>query len=97
MILGAIMYVQQNVMSNLPKDSKTWTEQQRQQRMMGNIMTIVMTVAFYNFPSGLNIYWISSMLLGILQQWWTTKQIDTQVKKGGVEIEVTPKKQLIKR
>lgn len=89
-LLGGIMYVQQNVMTNLPKDPSTWTEQQRQQRMMGNIMTVVMTVAFYNFPSGLNIYWISSMLLGILQQWWTTKRIDTEVKKSSLEIEVKP-------
>ncbi len=89
-LLGGIMYIQQNVMSNMPKDPSTWTDQQRQQRVMGNIMTVVMTVAFYNFPSGLNIYWISSMLLGILQQWWTTKRIDTTAKKASMEIEVTP-------
>ncbi|MGH2613564.1 MAG: hypothetical protein ACRDFB_11030, partial [Rhabdochlamydiaceae bacterium] len=45
-----------------------------QQRMMGNIMVIVFTVLFYNFPSGLNISWLSSMLLAILQQWWMTKR-----------------------
>ncbi len=89
-ILGGIMYVQQNVMSTLPKDPSTWTDQQRQQRMMGNIMTVVMTVMFYNFPSGLNIYWISSMLLGILQQWWTAKSMDKKAKEAVVEIEVKP-------
>jgi len=31
---------------------------------------------FYNFPSGLNIYWLSSMLLGIGQQWITQKQME---------------------
>lgn len=89
-LLGGIMYVQQNVMSSLPKNPADWTEQQRQQRMMGNIMTIVMTVMFYNFPSGLNIYWISSMLLGILQQWWTTRSMDKAAKNAVVEIEVHP-------
>lgn len=89
-LLGGIMYVQQNVMSTLPKDPSTWTDQQRQQRMMGNIMTVVMTVMFYNFPSGLNIYWISSMLLGILQQWWTTRSMDKQASNAVVEIEVHP-------
>ena len=39
------------------------TDQQRQQRVMGNIMAVVFTIMFYNFPSGLNIYWLSSMLL----------------------------------
>ncbi|MCE5293132.1 MAG: membrane protein insertase YidC [Chlamydiales bacterium] len=89
-ILGGIMYFQQNVMSSLPKDVNTWTDQQRQQRMMGNIMTVVMTVMFYNFPSGLNIYWISSMLLGILQQWWTTKKMQSATNNGDVVIEVKP-------
>jgi YidC/Oxa1 family membrane protein insertase len=72
-ILGAIMYVQQKMGTSLPKDRNSWTDQQRQQYFMGNIMTIFLTVMFYNFPSGLNLYWISSMLLGILQQWWTTR------------------------
>jgi YidC/Oxa1 family membrane protein insertase len=81
--LGAIMFVQQNLMSNLPKDRSLWTDQQRQQRAMGNIMTLVMTVLFYQFPSGLNIYWISSMLLGILQQWWTNKKMDAIVQQKG--------------
>jgi YidC/Oxa1 family membrane protein insertase len=74
-ILGGTMWLQQYMSSNLPKDPKEWNEQQRQQRMMGTVMTVVMTVMFYQFPSGLNIYWISSMLLGILQQWWTTRNV----------------------
>lgn len=74
-LLGAVMFFQQRMMSTMPKDPKLWTEQQRQQRAMGTMMTVVFTVMFYNFPSGLNIYWLSSMLLGIVQQWWTQKQI----------------------
>jgi YidC/Oxa1 family membrane protein insertase len=74
-LLGATMWWQQSLSGNLPKDQKQWTDQQRQQRAVGNIMTVVMTVLFYQFPSGLNIYWISSMLLGILQQWWTNRKM----------------------
>jgi len=80
-ILAGIMFIQQNMMSGLPKDPTLWTEQQRQQRAMGNVMTLVMTILFYQFPSGLNIYWISSMLLGILQQWWTNKNIENEQDK----------------
>jgi YidC/Oxa1 family membrane protein insertase len=69
------MYIQQRYSTPLPKDKNLLTDQQKQQKMMGNIMTIVFTVMFYHFPSGLNLYWLSSMLLGILQQWWTTKQL----------------------
>lgn len=77
-MLGAVMFLQQRLMSPLPKDVNQLTEQQRQQRAMGTMMTVVFTVMFYHFPSGLNIYWLSSMLLGILQQWWTQKRLQNQ-------------------
>lgn len=72
-LLGVIMFIQQKVMSA----GKVATDQQKQQKMMGNVMTIVFTVMFYNFPSGLNLYWMSSMLLGILQQWYVNKKINS--------------------
>lgn len=73
-LLGAVMFFQQKLMSTTPTDPNLMTDQQRQQKAMGTMMTIVFTVMFYNFPSGLNIYWLSSMILGIAQQWWTGKQ-----------------------
>jgi YidC/Oxa1 family membrane protein insertase len=72
-LLGLVMFAQQRLMSTLPSDPNLWTEQQRQQRSMGTVMAVVFAVMFYSFPSGLNIYWLSSMLLGILQQWWTQR------------------------
>jgi YidC/Oxa1 family membrane protein insertase len=74
-LLGAVMWAQQRFSASAPKDKKLMTDQQKQQKMMGNIMTIVFTVMFYHFPSGLNIYWLSSMSLGILQQWLMTRKI----------------------
>lgn len=74
-LLGAVMFIQQRYFSTTPQDPSQMTDQQRQQRAMGNIMAVVFAVMFYNFPSGLNIYWLSSMLLGMLQQWYTTKQM----------------------
>lgn len=73
-LLGVIMYFQQKMMSTGKVQSGV-SDQQKQQKSVGNIMTIVFTVLFYHFPSGLNIYWISSMLLGILQQWWIGKRM----------------------
>lgn len=75
LLLGIVMWVQQRFSSTAPKDPKLMTEQQKQQRSMGNVMAIVFTVLFYNFPSGLNIYWLSSMSLGILQQWYMKKKM----------------------
>ncbi|MEC7840179.1 MAG: membrane protein insertase YidC [Chlamydiota bacterium] len=74
-LLGMIMFFQPRFMSPLPKDKNEWSEQQRQQRTMGNMMAVMFTWLFYSFPSGLNIYWASSMLLGMLQQWWNKRNI----------------------
>ncbi|MBA3958709.1 MAG: membrane protein insertase YidC [Parachlamydiaceae bacterium] len=87
-ILGLVMFAQQRLMSPSVSPSEL-TDQQRQQRAMGSIMSVVFALMFYNFPSGLNIYWLSSMLLGILQQWWTNRQMKVPVKE--VKMPVQPK------
>lgn len=74
-LLGIVMFLQQRMSATTPKDPSLMTEQQKQQRMMGTMMSVVFTVMFYNFPSGLNIYWLSSTLLGMLQQWWTQRMM----------------------
>lgn len=91
-LLGVVMFIQQRFFSAGPKNPDQMTDQQRQQRAMGTMMTIVFAVMFYHFPSGLNIYWLSSMLLGILQQWITNKVLDK--KKSEIEILPAPKKKL---
>ncbi len=80
-ILGLTMFLQQKMTSKTPKDTKDLSESQKQQKMMGYMMSIVFTVMFYGFPSGLNIYFISSTLLGILQQWFITKKIKLEPTK----------------
>lgn len=77
-LLGLVMFIQQRYFSNAPQDPKLMTDQQRQQRAMGNMMTVVFAIMFYNFPSGLNIYWLSSMLLGMLQQWFMQRRMKQQ-------------------
>lgn len=80
-LLGLTMFLQQKMTSKIPKDAKDLTDTQKQQKMMGNLMSIVFTVMFYSFPSGLNIYFISSTLLGILQQWYLTKKVKEEPSK----------------
>lgn len=77
LLLGAVMWVQQRFSASAPKDVRLMTDQQRQQKVMGNVMTLVFAVMFYHFPSGLNLYWLSSMGLGILQQWSMSRKIKT--------------------
>lgn len=75
-ITAGLMFVQQRMGAWMNTQTKM-SEQQRQQVAVGNIMTIVMTVVFYNFASGLNIYWIFSTLLSLIQQWTTMKKMQT--------------------
>lgn len=86
-ILGVIMFIQPRIMSPMPEDKSQWTEQQRQQRTMSTVMAVMFTWLFYNFPSGLNIYWISSMVLGIVQQWWNKKQIKPIAPSTDIEVQ----------
>lgn len=75
-LLGVTMFLQQKMTSKLPADPSQLTDQQKQQKMMGNIMAIVFTLIFYSFPSGLNLYFLSSNLLGILQQWYVNNTMN---------------------
>ena len=45
-----------------------------QARMMGTVMPIMFTFLFYQFASGLVLYWFVSNVLGILQQVWTNRR-----------------------
>lgn len=71
-LMGLTMYLQSKMTSKVPKDEPL-SDAQKQQKMMGIMMPVLFTVLFYNFPSGLNIYFMFSTLLGIAQQAWLMK------------------------
>ena len=45
-----------------------------QARMMMTVMPVMFTVLFYQFPSGLVLYWLVSNLIGIGQQLWVNRR-----------------------
>jgi len=69
-LMGAAMYLQYKLTSQAPKDASQLSDTQEQQKMMGALMPGLFIVMFYSFPSGLNLYFMFSTLLGVLQQWW---------------------------
>jgi YidC/Oxa1 family membrane protein insertase len=92
-IVGAVMFLQQRLFTKLPKDKSLWTDQQRQQRTMGTLMTAFFIFMFYNFPSGLNLYWFFSMVLGLVQQWYVFRKMSKPV----IEVVAKPSsKKLVK-
>lgn len=69
-ITGGLMFLQQRITIAKQNNTGVLNEQQQQMKMMGNIMIPLSILFFYNMPSGLNIYWISSTVFGIFQEWF---------------------------
>ena len=76
-LTGIVMFIQQKMTMKTPKDKALLSDQQKQQKMMGMILPIFITFIFYKMPSGLNIYFFTSTLLGILQQWIIQKKTNS--------------------
>ena len=66
LMMGATMVLQQRLSPSAGMDP-----QQRQMMMWMSVMFIFL---FYQFPSGLVLYWFVSNLLGIAQQFWVNRQ-----------------------
>jgi YidC/Oxa1 family membrane protein insertase len=62
LIMGATMVLQQRI-TPMQADPA-------QAKMMMTVMPIMMTVIFYQFPSGLVLYWMVSNMLAIAHQLW---------------------------
>ena len=63
LVMGGTMLLQQRITPMQQMDPA-------QQKMMMTVMPIVMTVVFYQFPSGLVLYWMVSNVLAIAHQLW---------------------------
>ncbi|MAE94758.1 MAG: hypothetical protein CL910_08875 [Deltaproteobacteria bacterium] len=74
-LMGASMFLQQKLTPSGSMDPA-------QQRMMMTIMPIMFTVLFYQFASGLVLYWFCSTLIGIGQQLYTNRNTPAPEKKA---------------
>jgi YidC/Oxa1 family membrane protein insertase len=75
-ILLGLTMLAQGLLNSSAKASMN--ETQRQQKAMNNVMTIAFTFMFYSLPAGLNLYWLFSSLLGIVQQAWQSGKFSTK-------------------
>jgi YidC/Oxa1 family membrane protein insertase len=73
LIMGGTMFLQQKI-------TPMQTPDPAQARMMMTVMPVMMTVLFYQFASGLVLYWMMSNVLAIAHQLWTGRNLD---KEGG--------------
>lgn len=101
-ILTITMYAQQKVTQKLTKpttpvapkldaEGKPLPDAMAQQQKMMSYMMVLMGVMFYNFPSGLCIYILSSNLLGMAEQYYIRKHIKDKDSRGDFDRKKNPR------
>ncbi len=75
LVMGGTMFLQQKI-------TPMQTPDPAQARMMMTIMPVMMTVLFYQFASGLVLYWMMSNVLAIAHQLWTGRNLDKEAGKA---------------
>jgi YidC/Oxa1 family membrane protein insertase len=80
-IMGVVMVLNQRFMSTKPT-----TDQQKQQQAIMKFFPIFMAVLFYHMPSGLCLYFTTSMGIGVLERWIIERRYrDLELKPAGEE------------
>jgi YidC/Oxa1 family membrane protein insertase len=69
LLMGASMYVQ-FMLNPTPQDPM--------QAKVMKFMPIGMTIFFLWFPAGLVLYWLANSVLGIAQQYYVTRKIESE-------------------
>lgn len=93
LLMSGVMYGQQKLTQKLTKpdkpaapkldaDGNPLPDTMAQQQKMMNVMMIFMGLFFYNFPSGLCLYILSSSLLGMGEQYYIRKHLKEQEARG---------------
>jgi len=67
-------------------------DQLRQQMIMGYVMAILFPLMFYKMPSGLNLYWMATNVVGICESLIIRRQIEEEKKKRALEGPRPPKR-----
>lgn len=71
-LMGLATYLQQKL-------TPTPGTQASQQRMMSVMMTVMFTLIFYNFPSGLVLYWLVNTVLTAAHQYFIMRKPTTNI------------------
>lgn len=78
-LVGASMYFQQKMTSTSGTTGKDGGSAQQTQKMMTIMMPLMIGFMSFSLPSGLTLYWFTSTLLGIGQQYLINKKTPTIV------------------
>ncbi len=78
-LVGGSMYIQQKMTSTSGTTGKDGGSTQQTQKMMTIMMPLMIGFMSFSLPSGLTLYWFTSTLLGIGQQYLINKKTPTIV------------------
>lgn len=77
-LIAASMYYQQKMTTTSAATGKDEGSAQQTQKMMTIMMPLFIGVMSFSLPSGLTLYWLTSTLLGIGQQYLINKKMPTE-------------------
>ena len=68
LLMGGVMYLQQKMMPTAQASASTNPQMAQQQKMMMIMMPLLFPVMLYSGPSGVNLYILSSITAGVVEQ-----------------------------
>jgi len=74
-LIGGSMYIQQKMTSSPGGTGKGGGSSEQTQKMMTIMMPLMIGFMSFTLPSGLTLYWFTSTLLGIGQQYLINKKV----------------------
>jgi len=66
--MGVVMFLQQKLMPHSQSTAQTNSQVAQQQKMMMIMMPLLFPIMLYKGPSGVNLYIMSSISAGVLEQ-----------------------------
>jgi len=81
-LMGVFMFLQQKLMSQASAATSTNPQLAQQQKIMMIMMPLLFPLMLYKGPSGVNLYIMSSMGAGVLEQWVIRKHLREQDESG---------------
>ncbi len=78
-LIGASMFYQQKMTTAPATAGKEGGSTEQTQKMMTIMMPLLIAFMSFTLPSGLTLYWLTSTLLGIGQQYLINKKMPTEV------------------
>jgi len=91
-LMGVVMYLQQKLMPHSASSAQTNPQMAQQQKMMMIMMPLMFPIMLYKGPAGVNLYIMSSISAGVIEQIIIRKHLrEKEAEQGGGLVAVTSK------